>query len=68
MRKSDRGRFDEMMFGRKNDPEDKKELNESEDSPFDWVTFMQTMSDTYQSFSPYVKQMSEKISKFKGPK
>ncbi|SDL98455.1 hypothetical protein [Sediminibacillus halophilus] len=64
-------RFDEMMFGpRKRDSQDRKESvaasgQSEETESFDLFGTAQTVMETYQQLSPYVKEISGLIKQFR---
>ncbi|GGC74568.1 hypothetical protein GCM10007216_01500 [Thalassobacillus devorans] len=59
--KKKRDPFDAFLFGNRT----RQKGTRSEESPFDWVEFMKNMSDTYNSFNPYIKNLSKTIDDFK---
>ncbi|WP_077623067.1 hypothetical protein [Sediminibacillus massiliensis] len=59
-------RFDQMMFGPGRQPNlEEQQKKESETESFDLFTTAQTMMETYRQLSPYVKEISNMVKKFK---
>lgn len=60
--------FDAFMFGNRNRDRNHDRSaaeKQEENSSFDWMEFMKSMSDTYHAFNPYIKNVSKAIDKFK---
>lgn len=63
---SNGGNFDEFMFGRKRTSNHETEQKQpEEESNFDLFETSQTIMDTYRQLSPYAKEVSNLIKKFK---
>ncbi|MFG6118121.1 hypothetical protein [Thalassobacillus sp. B23F22_16] len=61
--KKKKGSFDAFLFGCRS-----RQNGLWEEASFDWVEFMKYMSDTYNSFNPYIKNLSKTIDEFQNKK
>ncbi|WP_085506964.1 hypothetical protein [Thalassobacillus devorans] len=62
--KKKRDPFDAFLF----DDRTRQKRTRLKKLPFDWMEFMKNMSDTYNAFNPYIKNLSQTIDEFKNKK
>ncbi|MFC0524786.1 hypothetical protein ACFFGV_14505 [Pontibacillus salicampi] len=60
--------FNHFMFGKRTDTssEQEEETNKEEAGSFDLVDTTETIIETYHQLSPYVKEITNMIKKWKG--
>ncbi|MBM7554042.1 hypothetical protein [Thalassobacillus pellis] len=60
-----RAPFDDLMFGQRRREGHQEDQKSEEKSSVDLMSIVKSMADTYSSFTPYIKNLSETIKKFK---